>query len=168
MLNIGTPSDWLKELQTNAHTLLIVNFRQTSQARIYEYKEQPDVLRQRRRVWGKNNPDKIKEYVHNRRAIKHGLQGRFTQRQFKALCRHFGNRCIACGGDKPLTADHVIPQSWGNRPEYSDVALNDIDNIQPMCLPCNASKNAKCIDYRTRPHINCIARHFCVPPQQRL
>lgn len=65
----------------------------------------------------------------------------YTPSQWRALCEHYGNRCLACGQQRPLTPDHVIPIAQGG-----DVS---IDNIQPLCLECNQQKGARIIDYRT-------------------
>ncbi|MER6977659.1 HNH endonuclease [Streptomyces carpinensis] len=49
--------------------------------------------------------------------------------------------CIGClRTDGPLEPDHVHPLSLGGR--------DHIDNIQPLCRSCNASKKNRCIDYR--------------------
>lgn len=40
-----------------------------------------------------------------------------------------------------LTPDHVVPLSRGG--------TNYIDNIQPLCGPCNSQKHAKTIDFRS-------------------
>lgn len=43
----------------------------------------------------------------------------------------YGKPCVSCG--KPAdTIDHIIPVSKGG--------TNDIENLQPMCWPCNRSK----------------------------
>ena len=75
------------------------------------------------------------------RARKKGAGGRYTKQDWQELCERFGNRCLACGKiDCYLSPDHVIPLSRGGS--------NHITNIQPLCLPCNLSKNAKTVDYR--------------------
>jgi 5-methylcytosine-specific restriction endonuclease McrA len=43
-----------------------------------------------------------------------------------------------------LTRDHVIPLG---EPGASDA----IDNIQPLCGPCNAWKGRRALDYRAAP-----------------
>ncbi|GAA2657458.1 hypothetical protein GCM10010412_028070 [Nonomuraea recticatena] len=49
--------------------------------------------------------------------------------------------CLArLATDRPLEPDHIIALSRGGPPA--------IDNIQPLCRSCNASKKARFIDYR--------------------
>lgn len=73
-------------------------------------------------------------------ARKRGALGEFSVVEWRALCDYFGNRCLCCGEQKPLAADHVVPLSVGGD--------NTIGNIQPLCRECNSSKGAKIIDYR--------------------
>jgi HNH endonuclease len=110
--------------------------------------------RERSGLWRKNNPEKTRVMNHFHRARKRSTEGTYTAKQFTALCLHFKNHCLKCGRPRKLTADHVIPLVWADR--YPDVALNDIDNLQPLCKSCNSSKNAKYVDYRTNPHQHCI------------
>lgn len=78
----------------------------------------------------------------NRRARKRKNGGIVTIEEWKALCNHYGNVCLACG--KPeVTIDHVIPVSRGG--------MNDISNIQPLCKSCNTTKSNRIVDYRPRP-----------------
>lgn len=44
-------------------------------------------------------------------------------------------RCVTCGTHLNLTLDHKHPVSLGGG--------NDIDNLQTMCMPCNAKKGVK-------------------------
>lgn len=48
--------------------------------------------------------------------------------------------CAKCGDETVLTRDHVIPLTKGGS--------DDIENIQPLCLPCNSSKGTDTMDYR--------------------
>lgn len=116
----------------------------------------PEKARERERRWRANNPEKRRARNRGRRALKAKTSGDFTAEQFKALCTHFNQRCLRCGKQGKLTLDHVIPLAWSEMPEYKDVALNDIDNLQPLCGPCNSSKCATMVDYRTQPHQHCI------------
>jgi 5-methylcytosine-specific restriction endonuclease McrA len=67
--------------------------------------------------------------------------GSFTRGEWRALCAHYGNRCLMCGArDVRLSIDHVIAVSHGG--------ASSIDNIQPLCLPCNRRKQNRDIDFR--------------------
>jgi hypothetical protein len=90
-------------------------------------------------------PDGISAWVsaENLRAAKMGASGRFTIAELEALCERFGWRCVGCGQECPLGADHVVPLKKGGS--------NAIGNIQPMCGSCNSTKRAEIIDLRNRP-----------------
>lgn len=99
-----------------------------------------------KRKYRRNEAFKIEErkrhlrYEHTRRARKLANGGSYTQEEWQALCGYYGNKCLACGGQDPLTVDHVIPISKGGS--------NDISNIQPLCKRCNDIKYDKTTDYR--------------------
>lgn len=108
------------------------------------------------RRWKKENPDRVREYRapriaeenHRRRARVLGNGGSYTTDEWNALCAVFGDRCLACGSTGPLTVDHVIPLSLGG--------TNWIDNLQPLCMPCNQKKHRAIIDYR-QDYCPCVA-----------
>lgn len=91
-------------------------------------------------AWRMANPGKVAQYCTNRRAAQEGADGQFTSEEFTALKNFYGNICLACKKPAKLTADHVMPLSKGGS--------NSIDNIQPLCGPCNSSKGTKSTDYR--------------------
>lgn len=136
------------------------------------YEEHKETHSMRSREWAKRNPEKRRRikrrwrnkhreavkrsgrrrYRQNREARilssrnyilrKRGLLGSFTTEQWDVLCELVDNRCLCCGGRTSLTVDHIIPITWGN-------SSNWIDNIQPLCLSCNAAKgNRHDTDYR--------------------
>ena len=84
----------------------------------------------------------IRKGINSRyRTAKTTAGGTYTAEQFKHLCEYYENICVCCGAaGMPLEADHVIPVSGGGS--------SDIENIQPLCRSCNASKHDKAIDYR--------------------
>lgn len=75
-----------------------------------------------------------------REAFKKNATGDFTKEEWMQLCERYGHTCLCCGQKKKLTADHIVPLARGG--------TNNIDNIQPLCQPCNSRKGAKTIDYR--------------------
>ena len=67
----------------------------------------------------------------------------FTWREWERLIEKFNSRCVRCGiqlSAYRLTDDHIVPIMRGG--------FSTIDNIQPMCLPCNVKKGVKTTDYR--------------------
>jgi 5-methylcytosine-specific restriction endonuclease McrA len=69
--------------------------------------------------------------------------GSFTGRELRALYDKYNNTCLCCECNTcKLTPDHVIPLAKGGS--------NTIDNIQPLCLPCNTKKGIDTTDYRER------------------
>jgi 5-methylcytosine-specific restriction endonuclease McrA len=103
------------------------------------------IIRDRIRAWGRKNPDKIRAYglagTRKRRALILGAVGTFSEEEFNKLCAYHGERCLMCNMTYvKLCADHVIPLSMGGS--------NDIDNIQPLCKPCNSKKGTKQWDFR--------------------
>lgn len=87
------------------------------------------------------NPEKKRAQNQRKRALHANAEGSFTEEEFQALCKKYGDRCLCCGRtDIPLQRDHVIPLSKGG--------TDWISNIQPLCQRCNASKGVKTNDYR--------------------
>ena len=100
---------------------------------------------ERNRRYRKLHPEKNTERHQVRRARILNAGGKFTAAQWKALKEKYEYTCLRCERREPeikLTPDHVLPLSKGGR--------NDIENIQPLCISCNASKQAKHIDYRSK------------------
>lgn len=70
--------------------------------------------------------------VQNNRAQRLGLSGRISRDEWIEVCHKYGNKCAHCKRALPLTMDHIKPLSRGGK--------HSIDNIQPLCKPCNSSK----------------------------
>ena len=102
-----------------------------------------DKMRSMISEWGKNNRDKCRVLWQKRRARVLGNGGTFTAEQWDSLKDICGRKCLCCGrpeSDRPLASDHVVPLSCGG--------LNEIQNIQPLCMVCNSSKGTRNTDYR--------------------
>lgn len=121
-------------------------------------KAHPESGRERNKRWRLANPEREREkdrrykkehpeirliQYHRRRTQERGNGGKYTVAEWKQLCNHYGNKCLRCGrSDVKLTADHVVPVALGG--------TSNIDNLQPLCLPCNLWKGARHMDFRNK------------------
>ncbi len=68
---------------------------------------------------------------HRRRAVIANA-GIYTEQEWEAKLIEFGGACAHCETQEDIQRDHIIPLSRGG--------VNTIDNLQPLCGHCNASK----------------------------
>lgn len=66
--------------------------------------------------------------------------GRHTPQEWSAMMTFHGGACLLCKSTKDITKDHIQPVYQGG----SDA----IENLQPLCHGCNASKGSDTTDYR--------------------
>jgi 5-methylcytosine-specific restriction endonuclease McrA len=99
-----------------------------------------DRRREYDRAYRAANPDLRRSHERRRRARKMAAVGHFTQSEWKSLLGRYGHVCLRCGSPDRLEADHVVPLALGGS--------DSIDNIQPLCRPCNARKWTHIVDYR--------------------
>lgn len=101
----------------------------------------PERHRRAGRKYRETHPDRRQIDDRNRRARKAGSGGKVRLRDWRALCERYGNKCLCCGrSDVKLTMDHIQPIARGG--------AHVIENVQPLCQPCNIRKFTKTIDYR--------------------
>jgi 5-methylcytosine-specific restriction endonuclease McrA len=103
-------------------------------------KANPERVKALQREWVKRNPDYTRAQNSRRRTRITKAGGKFTAKEFKELCKKHNNKCLRCKKCNKLTADHVVPVSKGGS--------SNIENIQPLCMPCNTKKGTKSTDYR--------------------
>lgn len=90
--------------------------------------------------WRRNNYDPAANAAAcSARRAKLAERGAFSKEEWLDLCEKYDYKCINCGAPEQH-ADHVVPLSQGG--------VNTIDNIQPLCRPCNSRKGTNTIDYR--------------------
>lgn len=143
--------DHIREKQTALYNKNPDKFR--GRANEY-YKREPDKVKSWAKRWYKNNPAKVRVNRHRRRARENMAGGSYTANEWLSLCEWFGGVCLCCGKAE-TTVDHVIPITKGGS--------NNIDNLQPLCLSCNCSKQAKHIDYRDPDRLTAFLEHIrCV------
>ena len=105
-------------------------------------KKNKEKLRIQLNLWRKNNKEKVRFQDKIRWAREHNADGLHTLGEWKLLKKQYGYRCPDCKKQEPeiqLTEDHIIPLKKGGS--------NYIENIQPLCRSCNASKGTKIIKF---------------------
>ncbi len=97
------------------------------------------------RRFKRENPDY--NYEDNGRRIRRKVRllqngGFHSKGEWETLKAQYNWTCPCCKKSEPeisLTKDHIIPALKGGS--------NNIENIQPLCKPCNSSKHSKIIKY---------------------
>lgn len=82
-----------------------------------------------------SDPCRLRSKRARRRAREHGAHGTYTWGQVVRLWATFGKACAYCSQPTPLAdiqPEHVTPLSRGG--------ANNIGNLLPSCMPCNADK----------------------------
>lgn len=94
----------------------------------------------RARVEEQEEIERYRNRERQRKLRANGGRG-VTAEEWQEMVDLCDNICIVPGCKGwPVTQDHVIPVSLGG--------LHEIENLQPICSPCNSRKGVQTIDYR--------------------
>ena len=98
--------------------------------------------------WRRINTKKVQKWNKKRVLQKRGIKGSHTEQEWQDLKKKHNYCCIECGIPEKelkkkwsgtfftkLTEDHIIP--------LSKCGTDYIENIQPLCVSCNARKKDK-------------------------
>jgi len=86
--------------------------------------------------WG-NNTNQAKR---SERLTEARKKATHTKDEWEEMRLFFGE-CVKCGNKEDLVKDHITPIYQGGS--------DGLDNLQPLCRKCNASKGADSTDYRS-------------------
>lgn len=89
--------------------------------------------------WGASSSGEKGKHLRSQRLTEARRKGTHTPEQWFAL-KQFCGCCVRCGIDDELVKDHITPIYQGGS--------DGIDNIQPLCRKCNASKGPEAADHR--------------------
>jgi 5-methylcytosine-specific restriction endonuclease McrA len=67
--------------------------------------------------------------------LRNNKSGKIDKKLWEAKLLELNGECQMCKTKEKITIDHIIPLSKGGK--------NNIDNLQPLCISCNCSKNNK-------------------------
>ena len=90
----------------------------------------------------KEDKEQARARWNRRHAREANAEGSHTTEEWEKVLTEANGECLVCRTVENMTRDHIIPLSRGGT-DY-------IENIQPLCASCNASKgNRHSTDYRS-------------------
>lgn len=103
----------------------------------------PDRVKEKSARWRERNPEAKRADTQKHRAIRKGVEGKFTSADVKRLFGSQRGKCACCavplskkrGTRKAFHVDHIIPIAGGG--------TNWPHNLQLLCPLCNLKKGAK-------------------------
>lgn len=104
-------------------------------------RKDPEIVAQERetsQAWKAANPEKVRAYTRNRRAIRNEAEGSHTDKDVIEIWDRQKGICTYCPTDLRVSGyhvDHMTPLSRGGS--------NWPSNLQCLCPPCNLRKWAK-------------------------
>lgn len=65
----------------------------------------------------------------------------FIKKARNYILKRDNNKCNYCGSTENLQIDHITSVYRGYKEQISLDVINHVDNLQVLCLTCNASKS---------------------------
>lgn len=144
--NARRKQDWLDKREY--YLRQSKEYRKTHKAELNEYareyRERNRVkINERIRAYSKTAKGKERNFrrAMNRRRLLLAIKsnaGTHSKKEWDKLCDDYSNKCAICGEVKKLTRDHIKPLVLGGS--------DRIENIQPLCVSCNARKGKKYVE----------------------
>ena len=98
-------------------------------------KDNPEAVARKNAAWIDKHPEKRLERTQRRRAkLRENSVHLITEKDMQKL---YSSKCVYCGSNEKISADHVIPIFRGGQ--------HSIGNLVPACQRCNSSKGTKTI-----------------------
>lgn len=105
------------------------------------YERNKDEVNAKAIAFDKAHPELARERWRRRYVREANAEGSHAVEEWEEVLAAADDKCLVCGTDENITKDHIVPLSRGGT-DY-------IENIQPLCHSCNASKGNRYIeDYR--------------------
>lgn len=111
-----------------------------------------------------NSSQSLGKMARSERLAKARQLARHSPDEWQALKEALGRSCSKCGLAEDIVKDHIVPVYQGGS--------DGIENIQPMCRKCNASKGPDTTDYRPddwrEEMAKCLAKRLARADEERL
>lgn len=145
----------LKYQQTDKYKLYKKRYRKTNTDKEYQKKyKQTDKFKSYQKQWNRTAKGKfnhLKKYL-KRRERENNCIHKFTIAEWKLKCDACNGFCPSCNKSfdchlHKLTLDHILALYWANK-YFKATGMKwvyTINQIQPLCLSCNSSKQHKTI-----------------------
>jgi uncharacterized protein YdaU (DUF1376 family) len=90
--------------------------------------------------WGDGDSDDRGRNLRSKRLSEARSKGTHTSPEWEHVKQFHNHCCVRCGNEGETVKDHITPIYQGGS--------DSIENLQPLCRKCNASKGPEAIDFR--------------------
>lgn len=142
----ATPEEWSEKLRSKLAKFFTVENGVWSHTRADKELRKAGVHKLRALAGGANRWDlddtaaERGRHLRSQRLSEARTKGTHTAFEWEALKAFHGIQCCRCKGPGEVVKDHITPIYQGGS--------DSIENLQPLCRTCNASKGPENIDHR--------------------